>query len=216
MSDEMSRRRFVKVGAIAGATLLAGGGAIAAATQAPEPTELRAKMGEGMKSVLVVYGTKSGCTSGVAEKIAQSLAATGAQVDLRPVADKPDVAGYDAVVVGSGVRMGQWHEPVREWVTAQAPHLKTRPVAFYTVCLTLAQYPEKTDEVRAYTDALIEATGVNPADIGLFPGWNEPKKFSFLERTILKAMKAPVGDFRDLDAVGEWAIGTAPALGLTA
>lgn len=167
-----------------------------------------------MRSVLVVYGTKSGCTAGVAEKIGETLAQAGARVDVRPVAEKPDAAAYDAVVVGSGVRMGQWHEPVRAWVTANADVLKARPTAYYTVCLTLAQEPGKVDEVRAYTDPLIEATGVKPTSLGTFAGWNEPKHFSFLERTIMKAMKAPVGDFRDFDAIASWATGAATGLGL--
>ena len=100
--------------------------------------------------------------------------------------------------------MGQWHESARTWVTTNAEALKALPVAFYTCNLTLAQEPEKTDEVRAYTDPLIEATGVKPVDIGLFAGWNEPKKFSLVERVIMKAMKAPQGDFRDFAAIDSW------------
>ncbi|TLM99447.1 MAG: flavodoxin [Actinobacteria bacterium] len=216
MAEEMTRRRFVKIGTVAAGAVAVGTGAVFAATRAPEPEQSRAEMGDGMSSVLVVYGTKSGCTSGVAEKIGETLAAHGARVDVRPVADGPDPAGYDAVVVGSGVRMGQWHQPVRDWVSTNAESLKARPTAFYTVCLTLAQDPEKTDEVRAYTDPLIEASGVTPVGLGLFAGWNEPSRFGFLERTILKAMKAPAGDFRDFAAIGAWASAAEKDLGLPA
>jgi len=158
-----------------------------------------------MSSVLVVYGTGTGCTAGVAEKIGESLAAHGVEVTVAPATDKPDAAAFDAVIVGSGVRAGQWHGAVREWVAGNADALKQRPVAFFTACLTLASDPEKTEEVRAYTDTLIAETGVEPVAYGLFAGWNEPKKFSFIERTILKMMKAPEGDFRDFEAVGTWA-----------
>ncbi|NTV76079.1 MAG: efflux RND transporter permease subunit [Holophaga sp.] len=48
--------------------------------------------------------------------------------------------------------------------------------------------------------------------LGLFAGWNEPKGFSFLERTILGAMKAPKGDFRDWAAIDEWTTSVAPRL----
>lgn len=167
------------------------------------------------RKVLVVYGTKTGCTAGVAERIGETLVRSGTTVDVRPVSDKPDPSVYDAVVVGSGVRMGQWHKAVSEWVGTSAAALKERPVAFFTACLTLAQEPEKTDEVRAYTDPLIGSSGVKPVDIGLFAGWYEPKRFSFLERTILKAMKAPEGDFRDMDAIAAWADGAAGKLGLS-
>jgi menaquinone-dependent protoporphyrinogen oxidase len=168
-----------------------------------------------MGTVLVVYGTKTGCTAGIAEKIGATLAKAGATVDVKAVEAKPDAAVYDAVVVGSGVRVGSWHGAVKTWVTANADALKIRPTAFFTACLTMGTEPEKADEVRAYTDPLIAETGVTPLDVGLFAGMNEPKEFSLPERLIMKAMKAPEGDFRDMDAVAEWARAMAPKLGVS-
>lgn len=167
-----------------------------------------------MSKVLIVYGTGTGCTTGIAEKIAQSFMTQGAQVDIRPASDKPDPTGYDAVVVGSGVRAGQWHGAVRDWVSANAEVLKRTPVALFTVCLTMASNPEKSDEVRAYTDPLLAAAGLTPVDIGLFAGWNEPKAFSLPERLIMKIMKAPQGDFRDMEAVAAWTLTANSKLGL--
>lgn len=158
-----------------------------------------------MSSILVVYGTKTGCTQGIAEQIGTTLAEAGAQVDVKPVGEAPDPAGYDAVVVGSGVRAGSWHSSVKSWVSSNAGILQRIPTAFFTACLTMAAEPEKADEVRAYTDALIEETDVRPVALGLFAGMNEPKRFSLPERLIMKAMKAPQGDFRDFDAVAKWA-----------
>jgi len=112
------------------------------------------------------------------------------------------------------VRAGNWHGPVESWVSANAATLKEKPVAFFTACLTMASDPSKRDEVRAYTDPVIKKSGVEPVAIGLFAGWNQPKKFSFIERAILRMMKAPEGDFRDFAAIGAWAAETAPKLGL--
>lgn len=210
--EEITRRRFVKVGVAAGATLVVGGGLVTTATYAPQADRPRLKMGAGMSKVLVVYGTGTGCTTGIAEQIGATLAEKGAAVEVFSAKDAPDPSGYDAVVVGSGVRAGRWHAPVSAWVKAQAAALKTKPVAFYTVGLTLAQDPTKTAEVRAYTDPLVAETGVTPVDVGTFAGWNEPAKFSFLERTILKMMKAPQGDFRDMGKVSTWAAGVQPKL----
>lgn len=162
--------------------------------------------------VLVVYGTKSGCTEGIADRIAQALQDAGVMVDVRPAESSPDPAGYFAVVVGSGIRAGRWHASARDWVVRYAEHLKTVPIAFFTCGLTTAQAPEKADEVRACTDSLIEETGVKPVDVGVFAGWHEPKAFPLIERTVLKLMKAPEGDFRDFDAIAAWARETAPRL----
>lgn len=218
MSARMSRRRFLAIGGACVATVAVGGGAVVVGEWAPEEPAadlVRETMGEGMSRILVVYGTKTGCTAGIAERIGETLGESGATVDVRPAEDKPDPSSYDAAVVGSGVRVGSWHASVKDWVAVNAAALKERPVAFFTACLTMAQTPEKADEVRAYTDPLRQQTGVEPVEIGLFAGMNEPKRFSLPERLILKAMKAPEGDFRDMDAVAEWARAVAGKLGLS-
>ncbi len=170
-----------------------------------------------MSKVLVVYGTKSGCTAGIAEQVGATLAEAGATAEVVPAQDKPDPAAYDAVVVGSGIRVGRWHGAAKEWVLSNATALKTRPVALFTCCLTVATDSEdaaKMDEVRAYTDSMIEESGITPIGLGLFAGWNQPKSFTLPERLIMKAMKAPVGDFRDPAAVAEWTRGVAGKLGV--
>ena len=167
-----------------------------------------------MSKVLVVYGTSTGCTAGVAERIGKALADKGASVEVVSAKEAPAADGYDAVLVGSGVRASNWHQPVKEWVAANTAALKAGKVAFYTVGLTLASAPEKTAEVRAYTGPLIAETGIEPVDVGVFAGCNEPKKFSFMERTIMKLMKAPEGDFRDWDAIDAWALEVAGPLGV--
>ena len=169
-----------------------------------------AMRGDTMKT-LVVYGTKSGCTEGIAQRIGERIAAGGSSVEVFPAEKAPDPSAYDAVVVGSGVRAGSWHAPVKRWVEANAQALKSRPVAFYTCGLMITQ-EGKADEVRAYTDPIIAATGITPVDIGLFAGSFRPKEFPFAERTILKLMKTPEGDFRDWDEIDAWADEITPAL----
>lgn len=167
-----------------------------------------------MKKVLVVYGTGTGCTAGVAERIGKGLAEGSARVDVVRADEAPAAAGYDAIVVGSGIRGGQWHQSSRTWVADNAAALKAAPVAFYTVCLTLASDPDKGPEVRAYTDKLVEETGVSPVDIGTFAGWGTRKTFSLPERLILNMMKAPDGDRRDWAAIDAWTGSVAPELGV--
>lgn len=214
MGEAMTRRRFLKVTAVAAGTAVVGGGAVKAATNAPEPQLPSATIGEGMSKVLVVYGTKSGCTAGIAERIADKLAAQGVTAELVAAEEAPSAEGFDAVIVGSGVRGGTWHAAASSWVTANAAALKSMPTAFYTCGLMITEGEEKRAEVAGYTNAVVEASGVEPVDVGLFAGWNEPKAFSFLERGIMKMMKAPQGDFRDWDAIEAWTVATAPKLGL--
>ena len=167
-----------------------------------------------MSKVLVVYATKSGCTAGIAEQIGTTLTDRGVEASVLTAQDAGGPAGYDAVVLGSGVRAGTWHEAARTWASTHAEQLKAMPVALFTCGLVITGGAEKADEVRAYTDALIEQTGITPVDVGLFAGWNEPKAFSFVERGVMKLMKAPQGDFRDFSEIGHWTESVAEQMGV--
>ena len=43
---------------------------------------------------------------------------------------------------------------------------------------------------------------------------NDPARFSLAERLVMKALKAPVGDFRDPDVAASWARATATEMGI--
>lgn len=54
--------------------------------------------------ILVTYATRAGSTAEVAAAIGESLAARGYAVEVKSVKEKPGVAGYSAVVLGSAIR----------------------------------------------------------------------------------------------------------------
>lgn len=165
-----------------------------------------------MSKVLVVYATGTGCTAGVAERIGETLAGKGMRVDVEPFESRPEPGAYDAIVAGSGTRAGSWHAAAKKWMIHNAPALKGKPLALFTVGIALADGVEKTEEMLGYTDKLLAKTGVEPLDIGVFAGWCEPRKFNYLERQIMKIAKAPEGDHRDWDAIEAWAASVAPKL----
>ena len=158
-----------------------------------------------MSTVLIAYASGTGCTAEVAERIGETLARCGATIDVRPFEEAPDLARYDAILAGSGVRAGSWHPRAKKWMAANAEALKRKPMAMFTVGIALVHGPEKADEQRGYTDKLLADTGIEPLDIGVFAGWFEPEKFSFLERKVMKMAKAPEGDHRDWNAIEGWA-----------
>ena len=70
-----------------------------------------------------------------------------------PAQESGGPAGYDAVVLGSGVRAGTWHEAARTWASCPCRAAQAMPVR--TVHLPTRRTTggtEKADEVRAYTD----------------------------------------------------------------
>lgn len=211
MSGGITRRRCIQAGAVSVVAIIAGASVKIAAEQ-PKIEHPSVRMGAGVNRVLVVYGTKSGCTEGVAERIGRMCAARNLAVDVVPAESAGSPADYAAVIVGSGIRMGHWHGAARDWVAANANVLKSKPLALYTVCMTLVGDPGKTDTVRAYTDPIIAETGVRPVDVGLFKGRNTGEGFSLAEQWLLAAMSMPKGDFREWSVIDAWTKATLPRL----
>ena len=210
----ISRRKFLVAGGVTLAAVAAGGaGYVATLSDTDEAeTQYSVTLGDGVKKALVVYGTKSGCTAGVAEAVGLGLAQAGWTADVRPAAEAPAPEGYDLVIAGSGVRVGQWHDAAQKWVAGNADALKTRPLALFTVCLRATDGEEGRAEASGYTDALTTEAGLSPESVGVFPGWNQPEKFSMVERLVMRAMKAPQGDFREPELAAEWARALAESL----
>lgn len=59
-------------------------------------------------AVLVGFATSGGSSRGVAERLASRLSVDGITAETRPVSEVPEVAGYDAVVLGSAIHGGKW------------------------------------------------------------------------------------------------------------
>jgi len=56
--------------------------------------------------ILVAYASRTGSTAEVAKAIGNTLAESGAQVDVLPMQDIKDLAPYQAVVAGCAIRGG--------------------------------------------------------------------------------------------------------------
>lgn len=162
--------------------------------------------------VLVCYATGTGCTKGVAERIGETLSREGLRVDVAPFDSNLSPAGYDAVVAGSGTRAGSWHPVAKKWMARNAPALKAKPLALFTVGIAMAHGAEKTAETLGVTDRLLDKTGLEPLDLGAFAGWYDPTKFNAIERKIMRIAKSPEGDFRDWESIENWATGIAPKI----
>ncbi len=163
--------------------------------------------------VLIAYATRAGSTETVAQAVAEALRSEGLEVDVKPVRAVTSLAGYTGVIVGSAIRAGKPMPEVVAFVEKHERELSRVPVAYFVVCLTMK---DDTDEnrctVAAYLDALRARTpDVKPVDVGLFAGVMNSARLPFLLRLLIRAMKAPDGDFRDWEAIRTWAAGVALA-----
>lgn len=161
-------------------------------------------------TVLVAYATHSGATQTLAETLVATLGEEGVSAELVDVTTDPDPSAYDAVVLGSGVRIEAIEKPAVQWVKDHRAALLERPMAFFS-CSGSAADPAKGGKQKA-TDAFLETIGFSPVAVKNFPGWVLMDKIPLHERVLLKSMRTPTGDFRDLGAVAAWGREITPLL----
>lgn len=161
-------------------------------------------------SVLVAYATHSGATRSLAEVIADELILAGTEAVLHDIAADPDPVGHDAAVIGSGIRMDALEKSFQDWAGWHAAALGALPVALFT-CSGSAANPAKAERQKG-TESFLARSPIRPVAVRNFPGWVLMDRIPLHERTLLRAMRTPIGDFRDLDAVAAWAREVRPLL----
>ena len=163
--------------------------------------------------VLVAYATKYGATKEIAERVGEVLGQAGVQADVQPVERVKDLDPYKAVVLGSAVYAGSWRKEAVAFLESHEKALAQRPVWIFSSGPTGNADPVAIMKGWRFPEAQQPvADRIKPREIALFHGVLDMKKLSFAERTIIKAMKAPTGDFRDWTAITAWAQGIAAAL----
>jgi menaquinone-dependent protoporphyrinogen oxidase len=211
MSDKnkITRRQFLLMGGGAvGATILACGGLATLASVAPECKYIDESY-EGnntmQKKILVAYASKCGSTGEVAQAIGQTLAKTGAAVDVKPIGKVNNLSDYQGVVVGSAIRAGRWLPEAVTFAKTNQPALSRMPTAYFTVCMSLYQ---DTEEKRRKADAYLDPVRqiVKPIAAASFAGKMDYSKLALIDRLIItQAIKTPEGDFRNWQAIQAWA-----------
>ena len=207
------RRLLVVAGGAVGAVVLSCGGLFYAGMRQPQVSLARGECGkdENVTQILVAYASKCGSTGEIADAIAQSLCEAGAAVDVRPMQDTKDLDGYDAIVVGSAIRMGRPLQEATRFVEKHAATLNRVPVAFFAGCMALSDPTEENlEQSSAYLEPLRQL--VTPVDESLFAGVMDPSKLPWLFPLMMKAMDLAEGDHRDWDAIRAWGGDLAPKL----
>ncbi len=165
------------------------------------------------KRVLVTYATKYGATAEIAEKIGQVILHTGLQTDVLPTDSVSDLAPYKAIVLGSAVYVGQWRKEAVAFLEANEKAMAKMPVWFFSSGPTGTGDPVQLMQGWRFPEAQQPtADRIQPRDTAFFHGVLDLKKVNLAEKLVIKGIKAPVGDFRDWDAITSWAAAVADAL----
>ncbi|UCD36852.1 MAG: flavodoxin domain-containing protein [Fidelibacterota bacterium] len=158
------------------------------------------------KQALVAYATKYGATAEIAEKIGQLLRQAGLRADVLPVGRVRDLSPYKAVVLGSAVYMGRWRREAAMFLKANRKVLARQSVWLFSSGPTGEGDPVELLEGWRLPRALRPiADRIRPRDIAVFHGVLNLNKLNPVEKWIINNVKAPLGDFRDWNAITSWA-----------
>jgi menaquinone-dependent protoporphyrinogen oxidase len=153
-------------------------------------------------TVLVAYKSKHGSTQGIAERIAEKLRQLGMAAETRAVEAVEDPSSYEALVIGSAVYYGSWLKEATEWVRRNQVVLGQRPVWLFSsgpLGTEVKDAEQQPKEMAEFQQA------IRPRDEQIFFGALDHSRLSFAERMMVKAVRAPEGDFRDWQAIEAWA-----------
>ena len=118
-----------------------------------------------------------------------------------------------AVVIGGALYAGRWHKDARRFVRREREALRTSQVWLFSSGPTGAEPSPGVGVSERQLTSLRQT--LHPRDHRQFSGALDPKKLGFLERQMVKAVKAPTGDFRDWVDIEAYAEEIAGALNPT-
>lgn len=174
--------------------------------------------------VLVAYESKYGATEGIAERIGEALRKRGLEADVSRCSSLRDISGYDAYVVGSAAYAFNWRKAARKFVERNADELAAHPTWLFSSGPLGTESVDKEGndvlkgaEPKQFTDY---ADLVHPKGMQVFRGAYHHDKIRGGDRIIawMPAIRdiMPEGDFREWDAIDDWANSIADDLGAAA
>ena len=168
-------------------------------------------------NVLLIYGTRWGGTEKVAQTIAKTLKEEGNSVNVLDAKKSPEnIASYDLVIVGSGLRADKWTKESVEFIEKNAAALKTKKTALFVSCSMADRKDAKRETAKTkYLDQTAEQYGLKPIALGYFGGlmdfsYSHGLFVDFLVRFNRRKLRkngldtAAVYDTRDWAAIESW------------
>jgi menaquinone-dependent protoporphyrinogen oxidase len=168
-----------------------------------------------MTRILVAYASKHQATAEIAETVGDTLRQFASfTVDVQPAETIKELKGYDAVVLGSAVYAGQWQSAATEFLKGYVTELAQRPVWVFSSGPTGEGDTKELLKGWEFPEALKPVLEqIKPREVAVFHGKLDPSELNFFEKTIVKMVHAPMGDFRDWKVIREWATRIAESLG---
>lgn len=216
---KISRRSFIKGAAIltvAGA--VTGTGIWATSTPTYPSADIDINKEKNMeKKILVAYASKCGSTAEVAQKVGQVLSQSGVEVEVRSAREVRKMEDYDAVVMGTAIRMNKPLGEMTSFAKKFSKELSQLPTAIFSVGMSMKEdTAENRAETTKFIAPLVDQISTKKS-MAMFGGKVDFKTLSpilgfMLSKDTSGAMAE--GDYRDWNAIDTWANSLPVELGL--
>ena len=146
--------------------------------------------------IAIVYASKHGTAEKVAVSIAEKLRETGT-VDLFSLKKnpKPDIHGFDTVILGSSVYAGQASKKMKAFCKANETVLLNKKTGMF-VC---GMHPDNVEREKELENAYPEALQKNSVATGFLGGEFLFERMNFVERFIIKKIAKTTDSVSQID-----------------
>lgn len=172
-----------------------------------------ARSGRRNVNILLAVASKHGSTHEIADVLANELCVAGHIVEVYNAAASPSPEAYDAVILGSAIYAGNWLSEAKQFAERYQAELVGLPVWVFSSGPLGAENPQPHDDPQQLAAPL---GNVPVRDHKVFVGKLDKSDLNMGERLIAKVIGAPIGDFRDWDAIRAWAREIATTLSVPA
>ena len=151
--------------------------------------------------VLVTVASRHGSTAMMADCIREELEGLGHRAHVLAPELVTDVSSYDAVVLGSGVYGGRWLGAARKVAARLEADFRHRPIWLFSS----GPVGDPAKPTQPPADALELTRRLQAEDHQVFEGRLDRTQLGVGERLIVRAVRAPSGDYRQWPAITAWA-----------
>ena len=131
------------------------------------------------KKVVIIYGSRYGSTAQTAKWIAEGM---GGIPEVISAKEAKDVAGYDIVILGSGIYSGQLQEDMLAFLAEKKDEVKDKVFALFVVC------GGSGPSAQGYLDMFASKCEATPVLTRDFRGWLKKELLSPEDYQLLENM----------------------------
>ncbi len=151
--------------------------------------------------VLIAAASKHEATTEIAQAIGRALAQAGIESEVSSPALVESLDSYDAVVLGSAVYMGRWQPSAMSFAESHVEALRQRPVWLFSSGPIGSPDPKPEGNPAEVAEL---SRQIRAREHHIFTGRLDRGRLGFGERTIVGAVHAEFGDFRNWDEIAGW------------